>query len=215
MPRALILLLLVQAGLGGLTVLDQNSPWSVALHLEHGAAAVQRAVADLRPHRPAPRRAGGRGRGRSASPVWLLALGAMASAAMIDQERRLARLLDLAAVRWRADPGPRRSARSASTSATACWRSASASACWRCASAARGRPDARAARRRCVLLLIAARDRARRPAWCCGGCRSATALLHQALGVAHLRRSSRSSCGAPTRRRSDPRRRLMSGLSRA
>ena len=30
---ALVLLLLVQAGLGGLTVLDQNSPWSVALHL--------------------------------------------------------------------------------------------------------------------------------------------------------------------------------------
>ena len=29
----LILLLLVQAGLGGVTVLDQNSPWSVALHL--------------------------------------------------------------------------------------------------------------------------------------------------------------------------------------
>ena len=30
---ALVVLLLVQAGLGGLTVLDQNSPWSVALHL--------------------------------------------------------------------------------------------------------------------------------------------------------------------------------------
>src|SRR5690606_1505908 len=30
---ALVLLLLVQAGLGGVTVLDQNSPWSVALHL--------------------------------------------------------------------------------------------------------------------------------------------------------------------------------------
>jgi cytochrome c oxidase assembly protein subunit 15 len=30
---ALVLLLLVQASLGGLTVLDQNSPWSVALHL--------------------------------------------------------------------------------------------------------------------------------------------------------------------------------------
>ncbi len=29
----LVLLLLVQAGLGGVTVLDQNSPWSVALHL--------------------------------------------------------------------------------------------------------------------------------------------------------------------------------------
>ena len=30
---ALVVLLLVQAGLGGVTVLDQNSPWSVALHL--------------------------------------------------------------------------------------------------------------------------------------------------------------------------------------
>lgn len=29
----LVLLLVVQAGLGGLTVLDQNSPWTVALHL--------------------------------------------------------------------------------------------------------------------------------------------------------------------------------------
>jgi heme A synthase len=29
----MLLLLLVQAGLGGVTVLDQNSPWSVALHL--------------------------------------------------------------------------------------------------------------------------------------------------------------------------------------
>ena len=30
---ALFLLLLIQAVLGGVTVLDQNSPWSVALHL--------------------------------------------------------------------------------------------------------------------------------------------------------------------------------------
>ena len=29
----LFLLLLIQAVLGGVTVLDQNSPWSVALHL--------------------------------------------------------------------------------------------------------------------------------------------------------------------------------------
>ena len=29
----LVILLLVQAALGGLTVLDRNSPWSVAIHL--------------------------------------------------------------------------------------------------------------------------------------------------------------------------------------
>ena len=80
--RCLILLLLVQAGLGGLTVLDQNSPWSVALASEHGAAPVQRAVADLRPHRTSRRRRRRAPPGRSASPSWLLALGAMASAAM-------------------------------------------------------------------------------------------------------------------------------------
>ena len=69
MPRyavALILLLLVQAGLGGLTVLDQNSPWSVALHLGTALAAVQRAVADLRAQRSQP----SRGRGLAGASRW-------------------------------------------------------------------------------------------------------------------------------------------------
>jgi heme a synthase len=79
---ALILLLLVQAGLGGLTVLDQNSPWSVALHL--GAALVLLSVLCLifersgqGPHHVAAA-------ARTLSGVtWLLALGAMVSAAMV------------------------------------------------------------------------------------------------------------------------------------
>jgi cytochrome c oxidase assembly protein subunit 15 len=78
---ALVLLLLVQAGLGGVTVLDQNSPWSVALHLT--TALLLFSVLWLIHARAAPaiaRRPG------SAGPlsvaVWLLALGAMASAAM-------------------------------------------------------------------------------------------------------------------------------------
>ena len=78
---ALILLLVVQAGLGGLTVLDQNSPWSVALHLS--TALLLFSVLWLifeRTGEPAP---GASGAARALSIlVWLLALGAMASAAM-------------------------------------------------------------------------------------------------------------------------------------
>ena len=79
----LVLLLLVQAGLGGLTVLDQNSPWTVALHLSTAlllfsllwliferARAAERTGAALDP---------------LAGLVWLLALGTMASAAMVTK----------------------------------------------------------------------------------------------------------------------------------
>ena len=78
---ALILLVLVQAALGGLTVLDQNSPWSVALHLS--AALVLFAVLWLIFERAgkAAVDAGAAARGL-ALLLWLLALGAMASAAM-------------------------------------------------------------------------------------------------------------------------------------
>jgi cytochrome c oxidase assembly protein subunit 15 len=79
----LILLLLVQAGLGGLTVLDQNSPWSVALHLSTALALfsllwliLARAHAGIGPA-PAP--------DPLAGLVWLLALGTMASAAMMTK----------------------------------------------------------------------------------------------------------------------------------
>jgi cytochrome c oxidase assembly protein subunit 15 len=78
---ALIGLLLVQAGLGGVTVLDQNSPWSVALHLS--AALVLFTALWLIFDRTGPATAGaGAGAGVLGVAVWLLALGAMASAAM-------------------------------------------------------------------------------------------------------------------------------------
>ena len=77
----LILLLLVQAGLGGLTVLDQNSPWSVALHLSTALLLFSALWLVLARTGPLAARPAG-----AAAPlgiaVWLLALGAMASAAM-------------------------------------------------------------------------------------------------------------------------------------
>ena len=77
---ALIVLLLVQAGLGRLTVLDQNSPWSVALHL--GTALVLFSALWL-----IFERSGAPGQGAPAARplavlTWLLALATMASAAM-------------------------------------------------------------------------------------------------------------------------------------
>jgi heme A synthase len=77
----LIALLLVQAALGGVTVLDQNSPWSVALHLS--TALVLFSVLWLILARTGSQAgvAGGAA-GPLSVAVWLLALGAMASAAM-------------------------------------------------------------------------------------------------------------------------------------
>jgi cytochrome c oxidase assembly protein subunit 15 len=78
---ALVLLLLIQAGLGGITVLDQNSAWSVALHLT--TALLLFSALWLIYARTAPGAAGPAGRaGPLSVVVWLLALGAMASAAM-------------------------------------------------------------------------------------------------------------------------------------
>jgi heme A synthase len=81
---ALIALLLVQAGLGRLTVLDQNSPWSVALHL--GTALVLLSVLCLIFERSgqAPHRVAAAARTLS-GVVWLLALGTMISAAMVTK----------------------------------------------------------------------------------------------------------------------------------
>jgi len=77
----LIGLLLIQGLLGGVTVLDQNSPWSVAVHLT--TALILFSVLWLifeRTRGPAVAIAGP---ARLLSGVvWLLALGAMASAAM-------------------------------------------------------------------------------------------------------------------------------------
>ena len=81
---ALVLLLLIQAGLGGLTVLNQNSPWSVALHL--GAALVLLSVVCLIFVRTRPLPGGVPAGIRALSGVvWLVALGAMLSAAMVTK----------------------------------------------------------------------------------------------------------------------------------
>src|SRR5690606_30576876 len=78
---ALVLLLLVQGGLGGVTVLDQNSPWSVALHLSTALLVLSVLCLIFARTGPAPERPAGRA-GPLSLAVWLLALGAMASAAM-------------------------------------------------------------------------------------------------------------------------------------
>ena len=80
---ALIILLLVQASLGGLTVLDQNSPWSVALHLS--TALVLFSVLWLIFVRSEPDLPGAPAARPLALLTWLLALGAMASAAMMTK----------------------------------------------------------------------------------------------------------------------------------
>ena len=143
---ALFLLLLVQAVLGGVTVLDQNSPWSVALHL--GTALLLLSVLCLIFARSAT---GVRPPGRQRRPAerGSLAAGARRHGQRRHdhQERRRACLLDLAAVRRRAHPGSVRSGRSASTSAIACSLSASASARSRSTSRAVADPTSGRSRR--------------------------------------------------------------------
>jgi cytochrome c oxidase assembly protein subunit 15 len=78
---ALVLLLLVQAGLGGVTVLDQNSPWSVALHLSTALLLFSVLWLIYARTEPAIARPAG-GAGPLSVALWGLALGAMASAAM-------------------------------------------------------------------------------------------------------------------------------------
>jgi len=79
---ALLVLLLVQAGLGGFTVLDQNSPWSVALHLSTALVLFSvlwlifersRDAVDVHPPGVLP---------AVAVLIWLVGLATMASAAM-------------------------------------------------------------------------------------------------------------------------------------
>jgi heme a synthase len=80
----LLLLLLAQASIGGITVLDQNSPWSVALHL--GTALVLFSVLWLIFERSGAASPGVEGGTRALSLlVWLLALGAMVSAAVVTK----------------------------------------------------------------------------------------------------------------------------------
>lgn len=79
---ALILLLLVQGALGGITVLDRNSPWSVAIHLGNALLVltailrIYAITADWRRPRP------GSGLLPAAAGAWGLALLAMMSAAV-------------------------------------------------------------------------------------------------------------------------------------
>jgi cytochrome c oxidase assembly protein subunit 15 len=80
----LLLLLLLQASIGGITVLDQNSPWSVALHL--GTALVLFSVIWLIFERSGGPSPGVEGPARALSLiVWLLALGTMVSAAVVTK----------------------------------------------------------------------------------------------------------------------------------
>ena len=79
---ALVVLLLVQGALGGLTVLDRNSPWSVAIHL--GTALLVLTVT-LRIFTGAAGWSGGKAARpllMPAAAAWCLALLAMMSAAM-------------------------------------------------------------------------------------------------------------------------------------
>ncbi len=77
-----LLLLLVQAGLGGVTVLDQNSPWSVALHL--GTALLLFSALWLVFERSRGHAATAEGSVRPLSLlVWLLVLATIVSAAMV------------------------------------------------------------------------------------------------------------------------------------
>jgi heme a synthase len=81
---ALIVLLLIQAGLGGVTVLDQNSPWSVALHLGTALVLLSALCLIFERSGPAPSEASTSARALS-GVVWLIALGAMVSAAMVTK----------------------------------------------------------------------------------------------------------------------------------
>jgi cytochrome c oxidase assembly protein subunit 15 len=80
----LVLLLLVQAGLGGLTVLDQNSPWTVALHLSTALVLFSLLWLIFERARPVAPTAGTR-IDPLAGLTWLLALGTMASAAIVTK----------------------------------------------------------------------------------------------------------------------------------
>jgi heme a synthase len=81
---ALIVLLLIQAGLGGVTVLDQNSPWSVALHLGTALVLLSTLCLIFERSGPATNEVATSARALS-GVVWLVALGAMVSAAMVTK----------------------------------------------------------------------------------------------------------------------------------
>ena len=76
----LILLLVVQAGLGRFTVLDQNSPWSVALHLGTALLVITTMLFLFVRSREAPTRAPAVG--LLSALAWVTALAAMLTAAV-------------------------------------------------------------------------------------------------------------------------------------
>lgn len=79
----LIVLLLVQGALGGLTVLDRNSPWSVALHLGNALLVLTVTLRIYVLAGGSPALSGEtRGIGVLAALAWVMALLAMMSAAM-------------------------------------------------------------------------------------------------------------------------------------
>ncbi|MCB1885336.1 MAG: COX15/CtaA family protein [Geminicoccaceae bacterium] len=75
-------LLLVQAGLGGVTVLDQNSPWSVALHLGNALLLFSLLILAFLRQGRRPDAGIGRAYALLAALAWVAALGAMTTAAM-------------------------------------------------------------------------------------------------------------------------------------
>ena len=78
----LVLLLLVQGALGGLTVLDSNSPWSVAIHLGNALLVLTVTVRIYTGAAGRPRSAAGDRLFVPTALAWGLALLAMMSAAM-------------------------------------------------------------------------------------------------------------------------------------
>ncbi len=87
-PLALLLvgLLLVQALLGGVTVLDRNSPWSVAVHLV-AASLVLTVLLGIALHRtPAEAAAGPRRLLGLTLATWVTAVIAMAAAALVAKQ---------------------------------------------------------------------------------------------------------------------------------
>jgi cytochrome c oxidase assembly protein subunit 15 len=129
----LVALLLVQGALGGVTVLDRNSPWSVALHLGNALLVLTTVLfLFVRAGQGAAERVGGsRLVARTAAAAWGAGAAGDGERRHDREERRVARLLDMAAVRRRARARRSTTRSCGSTSRTAsspprprwpCWR---------------------------------------------------------------------------------------------
>ena len=78
----LLVLMAIQGSLGGLTVLDKNSPWSVALHLSTALFIFSVVLLIFIRTTPSHERSAPRHVAILSSTVWLCAIGTMATAAM-------------------------------------------------------------------------------------------------------------------------------------